>query len=86
MTEKVLILLVLSVLVVVQSAPTCPEGEEFRQSGTACQTCENYAIVFCLPSEEKKCNCKVGYVRDNDNGNKCVPKKDCTKDYFHINT
>nr|XP_008191889.1 PREDICTED: uncharacterized protein LOC103312613 isoform X2 [Tribolium castaneum]XP_015834435.1 PREDICTED: uncharacterized protein LOC103312613 isoform X2 [Tribolium castaneum] len=70
--------------VAVQAAPTCPLNEEIRDGGFDCQTCQNYAVVFCMALHEKKCYCKDGYVRDNDNDNQCVQTVNCTIKYFNF--
>ncbi|CAH1371582.1 unnamed protein product [Tenebrio molitor] len=77
--------LLCGIVAVMQTAPTCPENEELKDMGIDCQTCKNYALVFCQTSNERKCYCKGGYVRDDDNNYKCVQTRNCTFNHFNFN-
>lgn len=53
----------------------CGENEEYRESGSDCQTCDNYKFVTCPTIREARCYCKNGYIRNNRG--KCVSIETC---------
>ncbi|KAK5981520.1 hypothetical protein GCK32_004133 [Trichostrongylus colubriformis] len=65
------------------SSNICPENEEFKQCGTACEpSCKNPKPLVCtLQCLVNVCQCKHGFFRNSNN--KCV--SDCGKDTCGIN-
>ncbi|KAF7636847.1 hypothetical protein Mgra_00003791 [Meloidogyne graminicola] len=57
----------------------CKEGEIFKSCASACEpNCTNYKNIFCiLVCMPGKCQCKEGYVRNENN--ECIPKEECFK-------
>ncbi|CAF5052061.1 unnamed protein product, partial [Rotaria magnacalcarata] len=62
----VLILAVLFVVVHASTVTRCPDNEEYRECGSACQeNCTHtpkYCTYQCIPG----CFCKTGFVRATD--------------------
>lgn len=57
-------------------AGTCNENEEYNECGSSCtKTCTSDPRWICLAVCVPRCNCKMGYVR-NESG-KCILKSDC---------
>nr|CAD2186709.1 unnamed protein product [Meloidogyne enterolobii] len=55
----------------------CKEGEVFKSCASACEpTCKDTGDIACtLQCMPGKCQCKDGYVRDENNV--CIPKEKC---------
>ncbi|CAF1939392.1 unnamed protein product [Rotaria magnacalcarata] len=74
----VLILAVLFVVVHASTVTRCPDNEEYRECGSACQeNCTHtpkYCTYQCIPG----CFCKTGFVRATDDKSKCIPHSNCS--------
>ncbi|XP_017791822.1 PREDICTED: chymotrypsin inhibitor-like [Habropoda laboriosa] len=80
---RVAVLLLLVVAVVYAAAyPNIPEdtqcgpNEEFKSCGSPCvDTCQKKASPVCVLRCQVGCQCKPGFVRNNDH--QCVLTRDC---------
>ncbi|CAK9824627.1 Chymotrypsin inhibitor [Anthophora retusa] len=61
---------------VIDAQKICPENEEYKECGTACEPlCGHPDPIACIAVCVERCQCLSGYRR-NSKGN-CVLSKDC---------